>query len=84
MDYEHSELVVSRFVSGRAYWLVCVDHSRRKWLIDEVKRDAAQEPPSESQLRWDLRHIREDVSILVFVNSVLLWFVAFSIVFGWR
>lgn len=58
--------------------------SRRKWLEAEAKRNEAQEPPSERQLRWDIRHIREDISVLVFVNSLLLWFVAFSIVFGWR
>ncbi len=63
-------------------WMVWT--SRRKWLLTEDKRNELQEPPSEQQLRWDLRHIREDISILVFVNSLLLWFVAFTIVFGWR
>ena len=70
------------FLVALVGWFVWT--SRRKWLINEAKRNDAQEPPSEKQLRWDLRHIREDISILVFVNSVLLWFVAFSIVFGWR
>jgi len=63
-------------------WIVWT--SRRGWLASEAKRNDAQEPPSERQLQWDLRHIREDISVLVFVNSLLLWFVVFTIVFGWR
>jgi len=56
--------------------------SKRGWLDREAKRNDEQEPPSQRQLQWDLRHIREDISVLVFVSSLLLWFVAFSIVFG--
>ncbi len=60
-------------------WFVWV--ARRSWLLKEYQRNDAQQPPSENQQRWDLRHIREDVSVLVLVNSILLWFVAYSIVF---
>jgi hypothetical protein len=67
------------FVVALAGWLVWT--SRRKWLNDEFKRNDAQEAPTERQLRWDLRHIREDISVLVLLNSILLWFVAFSIIF---
>ena len=70
------------FLAALIGWFVWT--GRRQWLISEAKRNDAQEPPSQRQLQWDLRHIREDISILVIVNSVLLWFVTFTIVFGLR
>lgn len=70
------------FVVALVIWIIWT--SRRGWLASENKRNDAQEPPSERQLHWDLRHIREDISVLVFVNSLLLWFVVFTIVFGGR
>jgi len=70
------------FLVALAAWLIWT--SRRTWLLKETKRNEMEAPPSENQLRWDLRHIREDVSVLVFVNSLLVWFIAFSIIFIWR
>jgi hypothetical protein len=70
------------FLVALVIWFVWT--SRRGWLTSEAKRNDVQEPPSERQLHWDLRHIREDISVLVFVNSLLLWFVVFTIVFGLR
>ena len=70
------------FLAALIGWFIWT--SRRVWLVKEAKRNEAQTPPSENQLRWDIRHMREDISVLVFVNSLLLWFVAFTIVFGWR
>jgi len=73
---------VAGFVGALAAWLIWT--GRRTWLLKETKRNETEVPPSENQLRWDIRHIREDVSVLVFVNSLLVWFVAFSIIFIWR
>lgn len=70
------------FSIALVFWIVWT--SRRGWLVSEAKRNDEQEPPSARQLHWDLRHIREDISVLVFVNSLLLWFVVFTIVFRWR
>ena len=70
------------FLTALIVWFVWT--SRRRWLVSEAKRNDEQAPPSERQLQWDLRHIREDISVLVFVNSLLLWFVVFTIVFGLR
>lgn len=69
------------FVVALIVWIIWT--SRRGWLASEAIRNDTQEPPSQRQLQWDLRHIREDISVLVFVNSLLLWFVVFTIVFRW-
>ena len=68
------------FVGALVIWIIWT--SRRGWLASESLRNDEQEPPTQRQLQWDLRHIREDISVLVFVNSLLLWFVVFTIVFG--
>ncbi len=68
------------FVVALVIWIIWT--SRRGWLAAENKRNDTEEPPTQRQLQWDLRHIREDISVLVFVNSLLLWFVVFTIVFG--
>jgi len=73
---------VAGFLIALGAWLVWT--SRRTWLLKETKRNEEQVPPSENQLRWDLRHIREDISVLLFVNSLLVWVVAFAIIFIWH
>ncbi len=45
---------------------------RRKWLEEEIKRNDTFEPPSEQQLRWHIRHLREDMHTLVLLNGALL------------
>ena len=70
------------FLVALIFWFVWT--SKRGWLSNEAKENELKEPPSQRQLQWDLRHIREDISVLVFVNSLLLWFIAYSIVFNWR
>ena len=58
------------------YWL-----TGRKWLEREIERNDNVEPPSSRQLRWDIRHMREDLHVLVLINCVLLylffWFVVY-------
>lgn len=54
---------------------------RRNWLEAEVRRNDAHEPPSDQQLRWHIRHLREDIHALVLINYVLLIVVASAVVF---
>lgn len=44
---------------GWIYWT-----NRGKWLTDEFARNEQHETPPDQQLRWDIRHLREDISIL--------------------
>ncbi len=70
------------FLVALVGWIVWT--GRRSWLSSKSEHDQAAPPPSDRQLRWDITHMREDLSVLIMVNSILLWFVAFTIVFGWR
>lgn len=54
---------------------------RAKWLAEEIKRNALHEAPSEDQLRWHIRHIRQDLHALVLINQGLLLVVAWFAVF---
>ena len=38
--------------------------SRDRALKEERKRNEKLDPPSENQLQWDIRHIREDMMLL--------------------
>ncbi|TCZ76781.1 hypothetical protein [Lysobacter sp. N42] len=49
---------------------------RRKWFEDEMRRNESHEAPSEHQLKWHIRHLREDIHALVIINYVLLILVA--------
>jgi hypothetical protein len=52
------------------YWL-----TGRKWIEGEIQRNDQSEPPSDRQLRWDIRHMREDLHMLVLINYALLFLV---------
>jgi len=39
-----------------------------KWLVKETERNEIHEAPSDQQLRWDIRHMREDLHALVLIN----------------
>lgn len=65
-------IVVLLIIGG---WL-----TRRKWLEGEIERNLEFDPPSDRQLRWDIRHMREDLHMLVLINYALL-FIALSLVF---
>lgn len=62
---------------GWLYWT-----NRRKWLHEEFQRNEQHEPPSERQLRWDIRHLREDISILVICNFTVMVLLLVLVVFG--
>jgi hypothetical protein len=62
-------IVIFIFITG--YFI-----SRRKALEDEFKRNDLVDPPSRRQLRWDLRHIREDIHMLVLINLLIFWMIA--------
>lgn len=53
----------------------------RKWMADEERRNASHEAPSEQQLRWHIRHLRQDVHALVLINMALLLLVAGAVFF---
>ena len=67
------------FVVALFAWNIWI--SRRHWLHKEFKRNDGSEAPSEQQLRWDIRHMREDISLLLLTNNMLLLLVAFAVVF---
>lgn len=52
---------------------------RRKWLEDETKKNDIVDPPSSRQLRWDIRHMREDLHMLVLINYALVLMILFLI-----
>lgn len=51
----------------------------RKWLETETERNEATKPPSTRQLRWDIRHMREDLHMLVLINYGLVFIVVFLV-----
>jgi hypothetical protein len=51
----------------------------RKWLSGEIERNENFEPPSGRQVRWDIRHMREDIHMLVLTNYALVLLVLFLI-----
>jgi hypothetical protein len=42
-----------------------------RWFVKEIERNETHEAPSEQQLRWDLRHMRQDLHALVLINYAL-------------
>ena len=54
---------------------------RRNWLEAEIRRNDTHEAPTEQQLRWHVRHLREDIHALVLINYTLLIVVAAVAVF---
>jgi hypothetical protein len=49
-----------------------------KQFEDEFRRNAELDPPDDRQVRWHIRHIREDVALLCHLVAALiaitLWF----------
>ena len=69
---------IAFFVGVIAYgaWLF-----RRNRIEAEVRRNELHDAPSDQQLRWHVRHLREDISALVLINYTLLVIVAAHFVF---
>lgn len=49
---------------GWIYWW-----NGRKWLLAEFNRNENHEAPPDHQLRWDIRHLREDIGVLTMSSS---------------
>jgi hypothetical protein len=47
--------------------------SRRAWFMAEIKRNDEFDSPSDRQLKWDIRHMREDLYMI----AITLNFLAF-------
>jgi hypothetical protein len=47
--------------------------SKREWFKAEIDRNDEFDAPSDRQLKWDLRHMREDIYMI----AITLNFVAF-------
>ncbi|GAB2615497.1 hypothetical protein [Novilysobacter erysipheiresistens] len=52
---------------------------RRNWLEAEIRRNDSHDAPSDQQLRWHIRHLREDIHALVLINYMLLIVVAAAV-----
>jgi hypothetical protein len=66
------------FVIALFAWNIWI--TRRHWLTKEFKRNEEVDAPSEQQLRWDIRHLREDVSIMLLTNNMLLLLIAIAVI----
>lgn len=54
---------------------------RERGLHKEFERNEKHEAPETHQLKWDVRHLREDINLLchlMFVVVLLLAFIAFK------
>jgi hypothetical protein len=54
------------FVFGFGVWVF-----RDRWFQKEIERNDAHEAPSDQQLRWHIRHMRQDIHALVLINYAL-------------
>ena len=43
-----------------------------KWFAKEIQRNEVHEAPSDQQIRWHLRHMRQDLHALVLINATLV------------
>ena len=56
---------------------------RRGWFFQEIKRNDETDPPSDRQVRWDLRHMREDLYMVTITLSFLAYLGIAYVVFHW-
>jgi hypothetical protein len=61
-------------VMGFGSWM-----TGRKWLYRETERNEGSKPPSSRQLRWDIRHMREDLHMIILSNYALVLLVLFMV-----
>ncbi|GAB2662916.1 hypothetical protein [Arenimonas aestuarii] len=73
---EYKGVMFGAAVIAYSIWLF-----RAQWLSDEIKRNAFNEAPSEDQVRWHIRHMRQDLHALVMINHALLILLAWVAVF---
>ena len=67
------------FLVGLAVWMAWV--IVRHYLAVDIKEPEKKgEPPSEAQLRWYIREIRQDLSLLTVTNFAVLLVLVFAFV----
>jgi len=67
------------FVVGLAVWLGWVI-VRRYLAVDIKEREKTGEPPSEAQLKWYIKEMRQDISLLTVTNFAVLLVLVFAFV----
>ena len=67
------------FVVGLAVWLGWVI-VRRYLAVDFERAEKKGEPPSDAQLRWEIREMRQDLSLLTVTNFAILLVLVFALV----
>lgn len=70
-------IAVVALVVGFPLW----NRWRERGLEKEYKNNISFEPPATDQLKWAVRHLREDINLLchlMFVAVVLLGIIAFK------
>jgi hypothetical protein len=66
------------FVVGLVVWFGWV--LTRRLLKPEFKNNEQGEPPSESELKWHIRSMRQDLSMLAVTNFAVLLVLVFALV----
>jgi hypothetical protein len=68
------------FVVGLAAWMAWV--IGRRYLNRDIplKEHETREPPTESQLRWHIWNIRQDISMLSVTNFAILLVLVYGLI----
>lgn len=81
MSASYSTMRVVAFIALVAIYYFQVQ--RRGWFVQEIKRNDEHEAPSDRQVKWDLRHMREDMYMLTITASFLAHLGIAWVVFHW-
>lgn len=66
------------FVVGLAAWFAWV--LTRRYLNIGFEYKETGEPPSDAELRWHIRNMRQDISMLAVTNFAILLVLVFALV----
>jgi len=66
------------FVVGLVVWFGWV--LTRRFLKPEFKSNEAGDPPSDAELKWHIRSMRQDLSMLAVTNFAVLLVLVFALV----
>ena len=67
------------FVVGLAVWIGWVI-VRRYLAVDFKEAEHAGQPPSDAQIKWYIREMRQDISLLTVTNFAVLLVLLFAFV----
>ena len=67
------------FVVGLAVWIGWVI-VRRYLVVDIKEEEKAGQPPSDTQIKWYIREMRQDISLLTVTNFAVLLVLLFAFV----